>query len=122
MSEMKNTRRSHAVMCIAVAALVSSACNEKGLPGKNRPLAEVQNVEWRYPVYEATPAGSKVVELGGRTWQITGASETVPASMLQSVSTVGGQQIYALKSDNAPYDRLYTPAVGGKYTLLANIN
>jgi hypothetical protein len=107
---------------VACAALVTSACNEKGLPGKNRPFAEAANREWRYPLYEAIPAQSKIYQLADRTWQISGATQWIPMNMLQSVSSFDGAAVYALKSDAAPYDQLYMAGENGRVTVVNSIN
>lgn len=124
MSGMNGKRRSGSALLVAIggATLLLGACKDSGLPGKNTPLAAQENSEWRYPVYEKTPAEKKVMELAGHTWQITGATEAVPANLLHAVGTVNGTQLFSLKWDEAPYDHLYAAPVNGRYSVVSNIN
>ncbi len=103
---------------LAVAGLLMGACKDSGLPGKNVPLAQAEQAEWRYAAYEKTAAASKVLSLGDQSFQFTGATEHVPERMLKSVATVEGAAMYSLKSDEAPYDRLFTAAQGGGYSVV----
>ncbi len=107
---------------VAIAGLALGACKDSGLPGKNLPLNEGMQAEWRYAAYEKTPAAAKVMTLEGHRWQITGAQETVPTRMLRSVATVNGAEVFSLKWDEAPYDRLYTAGENGRYSVIANID
>jgi hypothetical protein len=107
---------------IAITAFATSACNEKGLPGKNRELSDVARREWRYPLYETTPSESKVIEIAGRSWQVTGASENIPANLLTPVGGTADAQIFSLKSDPAPYDRLYAAGENGRLNVVTSIN
>src|SRR4051794_21708180 len=102
---MKNTVRSASILA---AVVMLAGCNEWGLPGKNRELSDVTSKEWRYAVYEKSPEMSKPMIVAGHTWQVTGLTEAVPASMLAPASVVQGTQLFSLKTDAAPYDRLYT--------------
>jgi hypothetical protein len=103
---------------LAGTALSLAACKDSGLPGKNRPLAEAMQSEWRYPAYENTPAASKVLSLAGQSFQMTGAKEHIPERMLKSVASTDGASVYSLKSDEAPYDRLFKAEADGGYSVI----
>lgn len=121
MSGTKSRRGMAALLCV-FGSVFSAACTEGGLPGKNRPYAEAAHSEWRYPPYEKSPTASKLMQVGGHTWQVTGATQEIPAHLLQPVADVNGQQIFSLKSDGEPYNVLYTAGVNGRYSVVSNIN
>jgi hypothetical protein len=119
-----NGRRSRTALLFALSGVVlfSTACNEWGLPNKNRPFADAAQKEFRYPVYETSPASSKLLQVAGHTWQVSGATEAIPANMLTPVADVNGQQVFSLKSDTEPYNVLYTAGENGRYSIVSNIN
>ncbi|MEO5511528.1 MAG: hypothetical protein ABIV28_06310 [Longimicrobiales bacterium] len=102
--------------------LALGGCKDSGLPGKNRPLNEAMQSEWRYPAYEQVAGADSVMSLAGHRWQITGEKQTIPSRLLAPVATVNGAEIFSLKSDVAPYDRLYSATTDGKYSVIANID
>lgn len=119
-----NSRRGKVALfsLVGAAALLSSACNEGGLPNKNRPFEEAAHKEWRYLPYEKSPEFSKPMQVAGHTWQMSGATEVIPANMLQPVADVNGKQIFSLKSDAAPYNVLYAAGADGRYSVVSQID
>ena len=103
---------------IAAAGILLGACKDSGLPDKNKPLAEAMEAEWRYPAYEKTPGAGRVLSLEGQSFQMSGSTENVPEKMLKTVATVDGAPVYSLKSDEAPYDRLFTASAEGGYSVV----
>ncbi len=100
---------------------VLGACSERGLPGKNRPLAAAANATYGYPNYEATPAAAKVITFDNRVWQVTGETRNVPRHLVRSVTSVDGAELFALNSDAAPYGTLYSPSPTGAMSVVARI-
>lgn len=101
------------------AALVLAGCKDSGLPGKNLPHEEAKHVAFRYPVYENSAASADLIEVAGRKWQVTHEMLRVPSSMLVPVEATGDVSVFALETDGAPYDRLYTTGTNGHYSVVA---
>jgi hypothetical protein len=117
MSRMGTARK---LFVIAAATLLVGGCKDSGLPGKNTEHEQAQVAEWRYPVYEALPAGVRVIPFDGHVWQMTGQTQHMPVALLHSVASVNGADLFALKSDSAPYDRLYSGSAGN-YSVVARL-
>jgi hypothetical protein len=100
---------------------ILGACNERGLPGKNKPLADAANMTYGYPAYETMPASAKVITFDNHEWQVTGETHHVPANLLRSVTSVDGAELFALNSDAAPYGKLYSANPSGSYSVVARI-
>jgi hypothetical protein len=98
-----------------------SACRDVGLPDRNLPLAEAQNRESSYPVYEPS-ASRPALAVGGRHWIRSPLAETVPAHMLVPIGTAGGTALYALRGAEAPYSRLYSPVSDGRWAPYLRLN
>ena len=111
------------LLLLPMAVLVG--CEDVGLPGRNTPQQEHANRAWRYVVYDegVKPAGTseamvhfQVAADAGQTVDIgrhyLPSAETVeiPQTLLRPVAGMGGPQLYALTTDNPPYQRLFTPA------------
>lgn len=118
---MRQSRDGHAtrwfpsftVRLTAVAAfLCLGACTEWGLPDRNLPRADALQREYGFEAYRQEPR--RTVSFAGRQWLMSGAPADVQARLLQPVGTAGAATLYALRWDQAPYDRLYTaePAAG----------
>jgi hypothetical protein len=113
-------------MLLPVAVLFG--CEDVGLPGRNTPEEEHANRVWRYDVYDegvkpagtaeamvhfpapaGTQAGAQAGEMG-RHYLPAGETMRIPQRLLRPVAGMGGTQLYALATDNAPYDRLFAAA------------
>jgi hypothetical protein len=101
--------------------VVLSGCRDVGLPDRNLPLEEAQQREYGYQVYEAS-ASRPAVAMGGRHWIQSTPAETVPARLLVPVGTSGGTTLYALRGEEAPYSRLYSPAADGRWAPYLRLN
>jgi hypothetical protein len=101
-------------------------CQDLGLPGANGPEAEAARREWRYVVYDMTGAagGQPEFVLGGTSaagdaagaaeptrWLTSAEHLRIPDHLLRPVASTGGTTVYAMGWEQAPYSRLYTPAV-----------
>ena len=106
-----------AMVCVTVL----SGCRDNGLPNRNLPLAEAQQREFRYQVYEPGQ-NSPALAMGGRHWVRSLPVETVPARMLVQVGTVDGTQLFALRGEEAPYSRLYSPVSQNRWSPYLRLN
>ena len=106
-----------ALACVAVFA----GCRDNGLRDRNLPLAEAQNREFRYAVYESSP-DARPVAVGGRHWMRSHAVEDIADNVLVPVGTTDGTQIYARRGDEAPYSRLYAEVSHGRWSPLMPLN
>lgn len=106
-----------AITCVAVLA----GCKDNGLRDRNLPLAEAQNRQFRYAVYETT-ADAPVVTVGGRNWMRSHAFEDIAAHVLVPVGTAAETQLYARRSDQVPYSRLYAQEPDGRWAPWLRVN
>ncbi|NLG63356.1 MAG: hypothetical protein GX539_14055 [Candidatus Cloacimonetes bacterium] len=119
--------RSWRMGAVALLAVMSRACVDSGLPGKNLPLDVARFREWSYPLYEAavTPSGlPDLVSFDDATWALQAATRTEAGlesalernpQFLRPVS--GGEaQFLALTWDQSPYNRLFLRAPSGLRT------
>jgi hypothetical protein len=119
---MRRKGAAHRVWFVAVAfTVVLSGCRDVGLLDRNLPLAEAQQREFGYQVYESSSSRSAVA-MGGRHWIQSTAAETVPARLLVPVGTAGGTTLYAMRGEQAPYSRLYSPAADGRWAPYLRLN
>ncbi len=112
---------------VALLTVISSACVDSGLPGKNLPLEVARFREWSYPPYQPAvqPSGlPDLVSFDGGTWALQDAPhvESGLVSALQRDPTLmrpvsgGTPQFLALTWDEAPFDRLFLQAPSGLRT------
>lgn len=102
---------------LALAALVAvSGCKDSGLPGRNTPLAEAEQMAWSYPAYET--GTTHAVRVGEDEWMVAGPALRIPARLLVPVGHDGDREVFALATDPEPYSRLYLMEAG-RYTPLA---
>ncbi|MGH7447964.1 MAG: hypothetical protein ACREK1_01725 [Longimicrobiales bacterium] len=119
---MKRTSAARCVWLVAIACAVTlSACRDNGLPDRNLPLAEAQQREFRYPVYQPSQ-NNPALAMGGRHWIRSLPVETVPARMLVHVGTVEGTQLFARRGEEAPYTRLYSPLSRNRWSPYVRLN
>jgi hypothetical protein len=98
--------------------LVLTACKDSGLPGRNTPVEEAMNAEWRYPLYSVadplTDPFTAAVSLDGERWVSDGTPIFAPQRLLQPVGTAMDREFFALTTDRRPFSRLYHGVPGGK--------
>jgi hypothetical protein len=104
-----------------VCAAAMSACRDNGLPDRNLPLEEARAREFRYPAYQASENNAPVA-MGGRHWIRSLPVETVPARMLVQIGNAEGTPLYALRGQQAPYSRLYSPVSQDRWMTYLRLN
>lgn len=102
-------RRWHGWVAAGALAVVLGGCKDSGLANRNLPLSQAEHRTDSYPAYQQSPASQEIWELAGVRWQASAQVETIDANLLGSVANANGTAMYALTSDPAPYDQLYTP-------------
>lgn len=106
---------------VAGCAVLLSGCRDNGLADRNLPLAEARTREFRYPTYEPTPDNAPIA-LAGRHWIRALREETVPQRLLVRVGDAAGTPLYALRSERAPYSRLYAPVSPNRWAPYLRLN
>lgn len=110
-------------LVVVAGSLALGACRDSGLPDRNLPRAEAEHRSYGYPVYQAlAPALAEVWDLDGRRWQLSAHVETIAASQLRSVANANGTAMYALRWDEQPLDRLYTPVGEDRWRVVTPID
>jgi hypothetical protein len=102
---------------VLVAAVSLAACRDVGLDG-NIPLAEAENRQFRYNVYqmaEGPDHAGVVVRIGDRRWMRAGPPQSIPAALLTPIAEVDGRSIHALAWDRPPYTTLYARTEDGRW-------
>lgn len=99
-------------------ALALAGCKDSGLPGRNTPQAEAEQMEWSYPAYQAS--GAHAVTFGETEWMVAGPPLRIPADLLTVVGGEAGRELYALTTDAEPYSLLYQWDADG-WTPLARV-
>lgn len=101
----------------ALAVLGLASCRDLGLEG-NLPLAEAEHKELRPLTAQAHPAseaGHAGVMLNGTRWVDAGLPEAIPARDMRVIGQGHGHPLYALRWDDAPYDRIYALRSDGRW-------
>ena len=108
-------RTATARLCFGVVALLVAAatagCMDSGLPGRNTPQAEAEQMVWSYPAYEAS--GAHAVMLGEEQWMVAGPPIRIPENLLTAVAGDHEAGLFALTTDSEPYSRLYQKKTDG---------
>ena len=107
-------RMGHRGLIVLIGVLALAGCKDNGLPGKNLPLAEARHRETSYPLYERTP-DAQPVAAAGLNWMPSQTVEQIPDAMLEPVGNAGDTPLFAVRSDEPPYDRLYAPVASGEW-------
>ncbi|HEX6308186.1 MAG TPA: hypothetical protein VFZ69_08370 [Longimicrobiales bacterium] len=102
-------------------AVLSAGCRDNGLADRNLPLDEARTREFQYPVYEPTPDHAPVA-LAGRHWIRATREETIPQRLLVQVGDAAGTPLYALRSERAPFSRLYAPVSQNRWAPYLRLN
>ena len=120
-------RRGRGGWLVLLSLAVLAGCEDVGLAGRNTPEEEAANRVWSYDVYDegVTPAGTgeamvhypvpaaqpggAAAEMG-RHYLPGGETMHIPQHLLRPIAGMGGTQLYALVTDNPPYERLFAPA------------
>ncbi|MGH7505536.1 MAG: hypothetical protein ACRELX_07780 [Longimicrobiales bacterium] len=123
MSELAQRRLGQWSALLSLAAL--AGCLDVGLAGRNTPETEAANSEWRYRVYDIGQPANAVTEITLGTaaaaeagagaqeplhWLSSAETVEIPQELLRPIGAADGATVFALVWDEAPYDRLYTPA------------
>lgn len=104
------------ITAVILAAAAMAACKDSGLPGRNTPIDEALNAEWRYPLYQSADAAAGALQLDGQRWVPSQTTVAIPQRLLRPVATSARGQLHALTWDQQPYTRLYLAAPGGEWT------
>lgn len=119
---MKHRGAAWRVWLVAIACAAGlSACRDNGLPDRNLPLEEAQNRAYGYPVYQPSTA-TAAVAMGGRHWIRSQTVETIARHVLQPVGVAEGTQLFAVRGEQAPYSRLYSPVAQDRWALYLRLN
>jgi hypothetical protein len=102
---------------VLTVVLVFAGCKDSGLPGMNLPLEEARTRPFRYSTYDAA-ANVPPVRIQDRTWMVAGPPIAIQESLLRRIGADGAREVYALTTDNEPFDRLYV-RVDSRYAPLA---
>lgn len=108
----------HKRLITALAATTAlTACQDVGLPDRNLPFEEARDrpgsalVRAVHDEPARDTALTRPVAIGDRIYMAAGRTVRLSADQLQSVGSTGGRAYSALAWDDAPYDRLFTPAL-----------
>lgn len=104
----------------ALCVVVLSGCRDNGLHDRNLPLQEARYREQPYPTYQA--ATNTPVPMAGHYWMRSLTVESIPSRLLVQVGNAEGTLLYALRSERAPYSRLYTPVSQDRWAPFARLN
>jgi len=119
---MIRSARTYLALPALLAAALTLACRDVGLPDKNLPLDQAEHRTYGYPVYQAFPDSVPVLQVAGHRWQVTAPIETIEGRLLTSVGNASGTPVYALSWDKEPYDRLYTPVGENRWRVIERID
>ena len=107
------------VLTLCIGGL--AACRDNGLADRNLPLAEAQNREFGYAVYEPNPDNTPVA-MAGRHWLSAQRVESIPDRLLVPIGTADGTTLYARRGEQAPFATLYAPVSEGRWTPYLRLN
>lgn len=118
---MRGAGRTARLGVVAMAAVLGlSACRDNGLKDRNLPLEEARHRENRYPVYQAST--EPPVAIAGHAYIGGAPNVSIPARLLTPVGDAQGTQLYSLRTEQAPFARLYASVGGDEWRPFERLN